>query len=80
MPGEVTAVRWFRHRKNRAETARSAEDVAVAREALRELEQSLQEAHGRTSEISAIARTLRRRGDQNHFAPLVRDALGGRFG
>lgn len=54
-------------------------DVQAAQEALRCLEQDIEAARERTSEIRRISRTLRSLGERNHFAPLVRDAFGGKF-
>lgn len=38
----------------------------------------MEQARERDVEIREIARTLRLLREQNHFAPLVRDAFGGR--
>ncbi|MER7488705.1 hypothetical protein ABTY20_22930 [Streptomyces sp. NPDC126497] len=57
----------------------AAEDVRAAEEALRVLRHDLARARERTAAISEISRTLRRLGERNHFAPLIKDALGGKF-
>jgi hypothetical protein len=72
-------VRWRRHKASRAEDERAAEDVRAAEEALHDLEGDLARARERTAVISEISRTLRRLGERNHFAPLIKDALGGKF-
>lgn len=74
-------MRWFKHRTREPDPGdvQAAEDVQAAKEALRCLEQDMEAARERTSEIREISRTLRRLGERNHFAPLVRDALGGKF-
>jgi hypothetical protein len=51
----------------------------AAREALESVERGMEEARARESEISEIARTLHAARERNHLAPMVRDALGGRF-
>jgi hypothetical protein len=73
---------WRKHRRSEEavrETARESEELRTAEEALEDTEQALQEVCERTSEIREIARTLRRLGERNHFAPMVRDALGGKI-
>lgn len=72
-------MRWRRRPTSKAEDTRAAEDVRAAEEALRCLERDLAEARARTAVISEISRTLRRLGERNHFAPLIKDALGGKF-
>lgn len=54
-----------------------SEELRSAQEMLREAENELEAVHKRTSEIREISRTLRRLGEQNHFAPLVWRAFGG---
>lgn len=75
-------LRWPR-RRTKADTPAAedpeARDTRAAKEALAALEQDIEAAHARMSEIRKISRTLRTRGEKNHFAPLIRDALGGRF-
>lgn len=73
---------WLRRRTRAeidADDGETARDVRAAREALACLEQDIAQARERTSEIREISRTLRTLGERNHFAPLIRDALGGRF-
>lgn len=72
-------MRWRRRPTSRPEDVQAAEDVQEAEEALRCLERELAEARARTAVISEISRTLRRLGERNHFAPLIKDALGGKF-
>lgn len=72
-------MRWFRRRKRGPEAAPPADDVRAAQEALWCLERDIEAARERTSEIRRISRTLRSLGERNHFAPLIRDALGGEF-
>ena len=72
-------MRWRRCRKRTAEDEQADRDVQAAREALDTLAEDIERARRRTSEILEISRTLRSLGERNHFAPLIRDALGGRF-
>lgn len=72
-------MRWRRRPTSRPVDPQAAEDVQEAEEALRCLERDLEEARARTAVISEISRTLRRLGERNHFAPLIKDALGGKF-
>lgn len=72
-------MRWRKCRKKSAEDEQADRDVQAAREALDALAEDIVRARRRTSEILEISRTLRSLGERNHFAPLIRDALGGRF-
>lgn len=74
-------LRWpFRRKDREALEAETARELRAARARLRDVDRRLEAVHGRTSEISENSRTLRRISGDNHFAPLVRDAFGGRFG
>lgn len=66
-------MRWIRRRR----TTRDEAALRAAREKLREAEHELEAVQERTSEIREISRTLRRLGEQNHFAPMVLKAFGG---
>ena len=77
--GVVTAVPWRRRPRSEHADPQAVEDVQAAEEALRTLERDLVAARARTAVISEISRTLRRLGERNHFAPLIKDALGGKF-
>lgn len=70
---------WRKHRRSEPDDGQGPEEVQAAQDALRELERDLVAARARTAVISEISRTLRRLGEQNHFAPLIKDALGGKF-
>jgi hypothetical protein len=72
-------VLWRRRRKSDPVRTQPDEDVQAAQEALQCLREEIVQARSRTSEIREISRTLRTLGERNHFAPLVRDALGGKF-
>jgi hypothetical protein len=72
-------VRWLRRLTSRPDGIQTDEDVQAAEEALRCLERDLAQARARTAVISEISRTLRRLSEQNHFAPLIKDAFGGKF-
>lgn len=70
---------WTRLRRNKSFERREDEEaLRRAEERLETVERDLERAHERTSEIVEISRTLRRLGEQNHFAPLVIAAFGGR--
>lgn len=74
-------LRWpGRRRSDKDPTPAAPEDdeLRAAEEALEGTEQQWQEVRERTSEIREIARTLRRLGERNHFAPLVSEAFGGK--
>lgn len=73
-------MRWRKHRKTSSEDEQVARDMQAVHDALEALDQDIVRARRRTSEIMEISRTLRSLGEQNHFAPMVLDALGGRFG
>lgn len=70
-------MRWRRHRKT-AEKKEREEALLDAQRQLRDAEHDLEVVRERTSEIKEISRTLRRLREQNHFAPLVWEAFGGR--
>lgn len=69
---------WIRLRRGDRDDGRS-DDVKAVQDALQSLERDIERAHARTAVISEISRTLRRLGERNHFAPLIKDALGGKF-
>jgi hypothetical protein len=69
-------VRWLRRRTSKPERTQGDDDVRAVEEELAYLERDLAAARRRTSEILGIARTLRTLGEQNHFAPLIRQAFG----
>lgn len=77
--GEVAAVPWLRRRTSEPDREQAAEEVQAVQDALQSLEQDIAQARARTAVISEISRTLRRLGERNHFAPLIKDALGGKF-
>jgi hypothetical protein len=70
---------WLRRRRAEPDRSQAADDVRAVQEALQSLEHDIAQAHARTAVISEISRTLRRLGERNHFAPLIKDALGGKF-
>ncbi|WP_086559967.1 DUF7620 family protein [Streptomyces africanus] len=70
---------WIRRRKGETAHEQAADEVQAVQEALQSLERDLAQARARTAVISEISRTLRRLGERNHFAPLIKDALGGKF-
>lgn len=72
-------MRWTRRREGEADREQVAEDVRAVRDALESLERDLARARARTAVISEISRTLRRLGERNHFTPMIKDALGGKF-
>jgi hypothetical protein len=72
-------MRWTRRREGEKDREQAAEDVRVVQDALQSLERDLARARARTAVISEISRTLRRLGERNHFAPMIKDALGGKF-
>jgi soluble lytic murein transglycosylase-like protein len=72
-------VPWLSRRRSEAGREQAAEEVQTVQEALQSLEQDIARAHARTAVISEISRTLRRLGERNHFAPMIKDALGGKF-
>lgn len=72
-------MRWFRRCRTKADEREAAEDVRAAEDALRDLEQAMESAVERTSEISKITRTLRAADGRNHFTLMIRDALRGDF-
>lgn len=72
-------MRWIRRQKVEADREQVAEDARVVQDALQSLERDLARARARTAVISEISRTLRRLGERNHFAPMIKDALGGKF-
>jgi hypothetical protein len=69
---------WRKVRKGKARHG-LADDVRAVQDALQSLERDIEQAHARTAVISEISRTLRRLGERNHFAPMIKDALGGKF-
>jgi hypothetical protein len=75
----VAAVSWIRRLKREPDREQTADDVRAVQDALQELQRDLASARARTAVISEISRTLRRLGERNHFAPLIKDALGGKF-
>lgn len=70
---------WTRRRKREPDREQAADDVRAVQSALRDLDQDIARARARTVVISEISRTLRRLAEQNHFAPMIKDALGGKF-
>lgn len=70
---------WRRDRKGRPGRDTADDDVRAVQDALQSLERDIEQAHARTAVISEISRTLRRLGERNHFAPMIKDALGGKF-
>lgn len=70
---------WLKRLRSKRKDTDEDADVQAARDALEALPADIAEARRRTSEIQEISRTLRSLGERNHFAPLIRDALGGRF-
>ena len=70
---------WPRHRKSEADREQAADDTQIVQDALRDLDRDIARARARTAVISEISRTLRRLSEQNHFAPMMKDALGGKF-
>ncbi|WP_158708360.1 DUF7620 family protein [Streptomyces sp. NRRL S-455] len=70
---------WRKRPKSEPDPGRSSDEVQAVREALQSLEQDIARAQARTAVISEISRTLRRLGERNHFAPMIKDALGGKF-
>lgn len=71
-------LKWFRRRRRSTEKPSVAPSGPDLRQALEKVERGMEQARERDVEIHEIARTLRLLREQNHFAPLVRDALGGR--
>lgn len=72
-------MRWTRRQEGETDREQAAEEVRVVQDALQSLEHDLARARARTAVISEISRTLRRLGERNHFAPMIKDALGGKF-
>lgn len=70
---------WPRRRKSEQDSERAAEETQAVSEALDDLHRDIARARERMAAISEISRTLRRLGERNHFAPLIKDALGGKF-
>lgn len=64
---------WHRHRKN----DETPEKTTEAEEALINAEHDLSDTEGRDPEIAAVVRRVARYGDQNNFAEMIRQAMGG---
>ncbi|MFD8226855.1 hypothetical protein ACFV16_22085 [Streptomyces massasporeus] len=72
-------MRWIKRLRGEPDQEATARDVQAVQDALQSLERDIEQAHARTAVISEISRTLRRLGERNHFAPMIKDALGGKF-
>jgi hypothetical protein len=70
---------WRRDRKGKPDREQADDEERAVLDALNCLEHDIERARARTAVISEISRTLRRLGERNHFTPMIKDALGGKF-
>lgn len=66
---------WRRHRKTDPEVP--AEERDEAAKALHKAEDDLRDTQERNHEITTVVTQVRRHGDQNNFAEMIREAFGG---
>jgi hypothetical protein len=69
---------WRRHRKTDLETPEQVrEQHAEASDALHKAQDDLRDTRERNHEITTVVTQVRRYGEQNNFADMIREAFGG---